>query len=155
MAKELKKAIHERIKNLCAEGDALVEDRKYANAVGKYVDALELLPKPFTDWEAATWIFGSLGEAHFKAKSYEKALSSLANAFYCPDGLGNPFLHLRFGQVNYELGQMDAAADSLARAYMGGGKELFDVENPKYYRFLKTKIAIKDSASRPRAAKKR
>ena len=36
---------------------------------------------------------------------------------------GNPFLRLRLGQVQVELGALDEAADNLTRAYMGGGRE--------------------------------
>jgi hypothetical protein len=60
----------------------------------------------------------------------------------CPGGLGNPFLHLRFGQILFESGDHDLAADELIRAYMGAGDEIFENEDPKYLNFLKTRAKI-------------
>jgi hypothetical protein len=57
-----------------------------------------------------------------------------------PDALGNPFLHLRLGQCRFELGDLDRAADELARAYMADGEDVFDGEDPKYLAFLKTRL---------------
>lgn len=59
---------------------------------------------------------------------------------HCPDGIGNPFLHLRLGQVLFDQGDQDAAADELARAYMGAGPEIFDHEEPRYFAFLSTRM---------------
>ena len=50
----------------------------------------------------------------------------------CPGGLGNVFLHLRRGEVLFELGEMESSADELMRAYMGGGPEAFAREEEKY-----------------------
>jgi hypothetical protein len=65
---------------------------------------------------------------------------NLANSMHCPDAIGNPFLHLRLGQCQWELGNLDRAADELTRAYMGAGDEIFESEDPKYLSFLKTKL---------------
>lgn len=67
---------------------------------------------------------------------------TLSFAMRCPDAMGNPFLHLRLGQCQFELAALDRAADELARAYMGGGPELFSQEDPKYLAFLKTRITV-------------
>ena len=53
--------------------------------------------------------------------------------------IGNPFLHLRLGQCHFELGNLDGAADELARAYMSAGDEIF-VGADKYFAFLKTRL---------------
>jgi hypothetical protein len=60
---------------------------------------------------------------------------------HCPKAIGNPFLHLRLGQCQFELGNLDRAADELARAYMGAGLEIFDSEDAKYFEFLKMRMA--------------
>jgi hypothetical protein len=65
---------------------------------------------------------------------------SLSLAMHCPDAIGNPFLHLRLGQCQYELGNLDQAADELARAYMGGGEEIFEEDEREYFTFLKTRL---------------
>lgn len=60
----------------------------------------------------------------------------------CPGAVGNPFLHLRLGQVLLDLGDEAGAADELMRAYMGGGAEIFSLEEPRYLAFLGTKAKL-------------
>lgn len=42
----------------------------------------------------------------------------------------------------FENENLDKAADELARAYMGGGIEIFMEDDPKYLEYLETKIDI-------------
>ncbi len=56
----------------------------------------------------------------------------------CPDAIGNPFLHLRLGQCQFELADLDKASDELIRAYMGAGKDIFSQDDAKYFKFLTT-----------------
>ena len=108
-------------------------------AFGYFSSALELLPEPRERWNAAGWILSRMGECYFRAKSYSRATTLYADLMYCPGALGNPWVHLRKGQVHFETGQLDRAADDLMRAYMGGGKAIFGHEDPKYYEFLRTR----------------
>jgi hypothetical protein len=59
----------------------------------------------------------------------------------CTGAIGNPFLHLRLGQVQFELGNHARAADELSRSYMGAGSEIFAKDDEKYFNFLKTKVS--------------
>lgn len=132
--------LHEKITELSKAGDALVEKKQYRAAVEKYVEALELLPEPITDWEACTWLLTAIGDAHFLAGNYEYARKALSDAMHCPRAIGNPFTHMRLGQAQFELGNMDRAADELARAYIREGLKIFEGENPKYVRFIKSRL---------------
>jgi tetratricopeptide (TPR) repeat protein len=136
---ELDDDVHERIQALCAEGDALAQQANYPAALTKYWAAWELLPEPRTDWDAATWILAAIGDANFLGGDFAAGRDNLAMAMHCPDAIGNPFLHLRLGQCQYELGNLDGAADELARAYMGAGAEIFEGAD-KYLAFLKTRL---------------
>ncbi len=138
MSAELPDSVHSEILRLSAEGDAQAEKGSYEKAALRYSEALELLPEPKTDWEACTWLLASIGDAHFNAKKYEQAKIALADAMHCPDAIGNPFIHLRLGQSQFELGNLSRANDELARAYMVAGKEIFEDEDPKYFTHLKT-----------------
>jgi hypothetical protein len=60
----------------------------------------------------------------------------------CPAAIGNPFLHLRLGQVLLDANEHDAAADELMRAYIGGGEELFANEDVRYLAFLRTRAKL-------------
>ena len=51
---------------------------------------------------------------------------------HCPNAIGNPFIHLRLGQVQYELDDFERAKDELARALILGGSGIFEEEDLKY-----------------------
>jgi tetratricopeptide (TPR) repeat protein len=137
---QLDNNVHQRIQALCEEGDTLAADEEYAAALEKYWAAWDLLPEPRTDWEAATWILGAIGDANLLGADFTAGRDNLSMAMRCPDAIGNPFLHLRLGQCEFELGNLDRAADELARAYMVEGDEIFEDEDPKYFAFLKTRL---------------
>jgi tetratricopeptide (TPR) repeat protein len=134
--------MHEQIVDLCREGDALAAGGKPDDAKQKYIAALKLLPGEATQWEAATWIYVALGDVHFHAGNFDKAFKCFYNAVQCPKGLGNPYIHLRLGQLYFEQRHFDKAADELTRAYMGGGIDIFVEDDPKYLAFLETRITL-------------
>ena len=136
---ELSEAIHFEIQRLSAEGDALASVRKYSEAIPVYWKAWDLLPEPKTEWEAATWLLAAIGDANFLGQDYTAGKDNLTTAMHCPGAIGNPFLHLRLGQCQLELGVLDRAADELMRAYMGAGTDIFKDQDPKYLRFLQSK----------------
>ena len=130
---QLDDALHQQITEHCERGDHSAESEQYLEAVGHYDQAWSLLPEPKTQWEAATWILASIGD------DFAAAHEALTACMYCPGAIGNPFIHLRLGQAQFELGNEPRAADELMRAYMGAGPEIFEDEDPKYLRFLATK----------------
>ena len=95
--------------------------------------ALNVLPEPRQQWNAAGWLLVAMGECSFRLQKWQSAAGPLQDAIICPGCLGNPWLHLRLGQVRFELGDERRAADELARAYMGGGREVFEGEDQKYF----------------------
>jgi len=140
MRGELPDAVHENIKRLCTENDSLADARRFAEAKSCFDQALSLLPVPPHEWEAATWIYTALGDTHFLAAEYEKARTALTHVMLCPKALENPFIWLRRGQVFFELGDTRQAEDSLASAFMLGGKDIFNGEDPKYADFILPKL---------------
>lgn len=135
---ELPGDVHQQITTLSAAGDALAEQGDFPAALEKYWAAWDFLPEPQTDWEAATWLLAAIGDANFLGGDYAAGRDSLSNAMHCPGAIGNPFLHLRLGQCQFELDNEQRAADELARAYMGAGAEIFQNEDPKYFGFLQS-----------------
>jgi tetratricopeptide (TPR) repeat protein len=140
MPNELPGETYSRVQCLCQEGDMLADQALFGEAVSKYEEALELLPIPISQWEASTWILTAIGDACFRKKDYQKAVRSLLDTMNCPGAVGNPFIHLRLGQAQLELGNDILAKDELARAYMGGGKEVFHGEDPKYFELVTTTL---------------
>lgn len=138
---EMTDELYARITALCAEGDALAEeDDGLADAKLKFEEALQLMPGDPLDWEMGTWIFCALGDMAYLSGDLAVAHEHFNSAVRGPGGLGQPFIHLRLGEIAFEDGRMDRAADELTRAYMGAGLEVFELEDPKYLAFLRTKI---------------
>jgi tetratricopeptide (TPR) repeat protein len=132
VSQELDQELHRRVAELCERGDAHVEAGELDLAVEKYEEALSLLPPPMSRWNASTWILTALGDAFFLKKEWRQARSALDDATRCPRGLDNPFIHLRLGQIELELGNRGRAIDELGRAYLGAAEEIFAGEDPKY-----------------------
>ena len=140
--KEIEDKIHEEIKSLSQSGDALAEAEDYTQALVQYWNAFDLIPEPKNEWEATTWVLAAIGDANFLSKDYQAGIDNLSNAMYCPNAIGNPFLHLRLGQCLFEMEFLDQAADELIRAYALEGEELFSEDDPKYLDFLRTRIEL-------------
>lgn len=134
--------MHDQIADLCREGDALASAGRPDDARQKYIAALKLLPGESRQWEAATWIYVALGDVHFRSQDVDKAFKCFYNAVQCPNGLGNPYIHLRLGQLYFEQNNFDKAADELTRAYMGGGIDIFMEDDPKYLAFLESILSL-------------
>jgi tetratricopeptide (TPR) repeat protein len=139
---ELDDALYQQIMKHCEEGDEAVEEDDYDSAIHAFQQAFDLLPEPYQEWEASTWVLFSLGEAQFFNEDYTAAKESLAAVMHCPGAIGNPLIHLRLGQAQYELGNLVKAKDELMRAYMGQGEEIFDGEDEKYLAFLKQEVDL-------------
>jgi hypothetical protein len=136
---ELSDSVHAEIKRLCAVGDEHAGRRAYPDALASYWAAWDLLPEPKTEWEAATWVLVAIGDANYLGGDFVAGRDNLSNAMRCPGAIGNPFIHFRLGQCQFEVGNHDRAADELMRAYMGVGREIFDQDDPKYFQFLQSR----------------
>jgi len=147
---ELPEETHTEIQRLSAAGDQRAEASQFAEALQLYWAAWDLLPEPKTQWEAATWILAAVGDANFLSGDYEAGRDNLSQAMHCPDAVGNPFLHLRLGQCQFELGALDRATDEFMRAYMGDGGTVFEGQDPKYLHFLQTKAKGVSPPKKPR-----
>jgi tetratricopeptide (TPR) repeat protein len=141
-ADELPLAIHDLITRSCADGDRLAELGDYEAAIGEYNKAWALVPEPKNRWNASTWILAAIADAAWLGGFRTSAREALDYAMTCPDAIGNPFLHLRRGQVLFEQDEIDAASDELMRAYMGAGAEIFANEDAKYLQFLGTRAEL-------------
>jgi tetratricopeptide (TPR) repeat protein len=134
---ELPPDLYERLKEHCDLGNAKCELEQYREAIEDYQNALLLIPEPIEEWEASTWVLVALGDCYFLLGDFPAAHGYLSHAMVCPGALGTPFIHLRLGEVQLELGNEARAKDELARAYMGGGPEIFESEEPKYLAYLR------------------
>lgn len=146
---DLHDELHSKIVAHSEAGDALADEGKYPQALAEYWKAFDLIPEPKTDWNASTWVLAAIGDANFSGGDFKAGVDNLSNVMHCPDAIGNAFLHLRLGQCQFEVGNLDRAADELTRAYALEGEELFAEDDPKYLAFLKTRIEINPPAKKP------
>ena len=138
LSDQLDDELHGRIVALSEEGQALEEEERWAEAISKFQEALALVPEPKAKWEATTWLFMGIGDDAFQSGQYDRAREAFRQAMLCPGAIGNPFVHLRRGQVFFEVGDIKSADEELTGAYMLAGAEIFEREDPKYFEHLKT-----------------
>lgn len=126
-----------KINKICDKGENLLDAGNFANAILVFEEALAALPEPYIEWEISTMIVGAIGDAYFYQANYTEALAQFELACLTPDGLNNPFIHLRLGQCYWQLGAFEKAKTELARAHKLEGDALFEDEEPVYLAFLK------------------
>lgn len=134
----------ETIRHITFQANDHVKHGRLSDAIQLYWNAYDLIPDPKEEYEASTWVLGSIGDANFISGDFAAGKDNLSAAMHCPNAIGNPFLHLRLGQCQFELGDLERAADELTRAYMSAGAEIFQ-EDEKYYKFLQSKIQPPES----------
>jgi tetratricopeptide (TPR) repeat protein len=140
-SRELDEETYEELKLMCEEGDALAGQGRTEEALAAFREAWRLVPEPWQEVDAARWVLAAMGDMLFLLGRFEEARRVLSDALHSPDAVGNPFLHLRLGQCQLELGDEARAADELARAFLLEGRELFEGEDPRYLAFVLSKLA--------------
>ncbi|WP_070221504.1 MULTISPECIES: hypothetical protein [unclassified Janthinobacterium] len=139
---EIDEKTHKTIQELCALGDKFANSREFESAIAEYNKAWDLIPDPKNEWNAATWVLAAIADSAYLAGYKTSAREALEYAMTCPRAIGNPFLHMRYGQVLFDAGELDAAAEELMRAYMGAGKDIFSAEDSKYLVFLGSRAKL-------------
>lgn len=137
---ELERKLAKRLDELAERGNDYVDNEQYREALDAFALALTLIPHPIEDWEASTWFLIAIGETQFFAGAYSESIASMARAKKCPGGLDNSLLYLRMGQAQFESGDKKGAEESLMRAYMSGGREMFSDEDSKYWEIIEPHV---------------
>ena len=128
------------IDKLAQQGFVQAKRGNYPQALDLYWKAFDLIPEPKTNWEATTLVLTAIGDANFHTHDFKAGMDNLKNALHCPNAVGNPLFHLRLGQCQFELGNLDRATDELTRAYSLRGEKIFQSDDPKYLNFILKKI---------------
>lgn len=133
---DLDDATADELDDLVRAGTEKLEAGEVEAAREKFEAGIALLPEPKHHWVAATWLFASVANIHFDAGRWQEARDNFAAAIESPSGVGNPFVQLRLGQAEYELGNMEEALHRLLFARLRGPAGLMNDEDPKYAEFL-------------------
>lgn len=125
---ELPELLYDQVEALSEQGSELFDNGQFDNAASAWMQALNLLPEPKSDWDACTWLCSSLGDAHYQLGQFEAAKQFLFDALNGPDGQASPFTHYRLGQTEVKLGNLGSAKSHLLQAYMLDGETIFGGE---------------------------
>nr|WP_256873354.1 hypothetical protein [Pseudomonas taiwanensis] len=115
----------------------MMDDEHFDAAIEQWTQALDLLLEPKVAWEAYMWLSASIGDAQYQKMNYELACNSFLDALNAPGGVENPFVHFRLGQCQLILGNETLGVESLLKAYMLDGEDIFMAEDDGVT-FLKT-----------------
>lgn len=144
---DLDDAIAKELDVLVQEGTDLLEAGKDEAAREKFEAGIALLPEPKHHWVASTWLYASVANIHFDAQRWEDARENFAAAMKSPSGTGNPFIQLRMGQSEFELGNMGEAFHRLLFARMRGPQGLLDEVDAKYGEFVDAEAARREQGA--------
>ncbi len=138
MIADLPDSIYAQVEKLSLRGnDSLDEKGDWKGAVRVWKQALGLLPKPDTDWEAGCWLHTSIGEAYIEGEDTDSAMIHFNFALQSVGGIENPLIQYRIGQILFDDGDIDSAKDYLLRAYMLDGAEIFKDDGEEYLKLLR------------------
>ncbi len=130
-------ALDDSIAGLLAEGDRLADEDRHDDALARYMEAWSLIPEPKNECEASRQVLAAIGDTHYRTGAFAPATEAFNAALLCPGGLGDGFLYLRLGQCEFELGDLEFAAEHLTQALEVEGEDIFDGEDLKYLEFLR------------------
>ena len=134
------KDLQKTITGIARKAKSLALQGAFESAIAEYTQGLELLAEPKHASEYAVMLFSGIAEAYYLQGLWDDALKYFGEAIRSEGGLGDPYIHLRLGQIRYRKGEMEKAADELMRAYMGSGKIIFEGEDPMYYALIRSHI---------------
>ena len=137
---ELSDEVYDKITALSEKGDEYAEKEQFTSALKQYEEALNLLPEPKTDWEAATWLYTAIGDVHYNKQELDQAMSAYQKALMSPDGTGNPYIWFSIGQIFFEEENFEKAKTHFMSAYLLDGEEIFEGENPEYFGLINEEV---------------
>ncbi|MCC2591912.1 hypothetical protein LKO27_00510 [Tessaracoccus sp. OS52] len=122
--------VHAEVTRLFEEGSNYEDLNAPDAAVECHIKALELLPAPRTQWEAATLVYTALADALGALNRWGEAFDALQLALQSPGGRENGYVWLRLGDAHKADGRTPQALEAYTSAYMLEGEELFE-DNPE------------------------
>lgn len=125
---ELPDAVYDQITALSEQGNEELDAGYPDRAIRSWSKAINLLPEPRFVWDAAGWLYASIGDAYWQAGKANDARDALINAVRSSGTQDNPFVFYRLGEVQLSLGDEKNAIENLLKAYMLAGNEIFETE---------------------------
>jgi tetratricopeptide (TPR) repeat protein len=133
-----------QVRNKLADGEICFDGKDYDGALAIYREAFHLIPEPRVDHGESTQVIAAIGDCFCQLGDFEKSLDAFEDVLLCPGGAANPFIRLRRGQVCHHIGDAKRAQTELVCAYMNGGLEVFEGEDPMYLELIRDSISALD-----------
>jgi tetratricopeptide (TPR) repeat protein len=125
---DLPDSLYDEVTRLSELGNEYADDSQFDFAINSWRDALALLPAPIDQWDAASWLHASIGDANWQAGRPKATKEAMFDALNCVGGVENAFIHFRLGQAAERLGERDLAVQSFMKAYMLDGDRIFEAD---------------------------
>lgn len=119
--------IYDQIQLLSTEGNRAMDQRQLEQAVELWLDALDLLPEPKAQWQAAFWLNASLGEAYYQLGQFDQAIVVLNEAALYPEAQDNPYPFYMLGKAYWRL-KHERSVEYLLKAYDLDGEGIFSAD---------------------------
>jgi hypothetical protein len=131
--------IQEQLEALAERADAAFEADDYARAKELFLKAFYLLPEPRYEWPQGGILLDGASLAKLLAGDGHGVLELLRDGLEAPV-MNSPLINLRIGQAFLIGEDEDTAANHLLFALLGGGRAVFDTEDPVFYEFATERI---------------
>ena len=141
---ELSEKLYEAITNLLDEGDELVERGKYKEAIAYYEEAMNRLPEPKEDWTLFDTIAICIGDSYYEMGEYIVADRFYTMSLTRGSGIENPYVWYVKGRNLIKLGNKEEGVDTLMRAYMLDGTDVFDTADGEFLSYIEPYIGAEN-----------
>ncbi|GAA1702451.1 tetratricopeptide repeat protein [Propioniferax innocua] len=123
-----------QVQQIVAELQEAMDAERWDDAIGLCQRALGLLGDE-READGSMWFLAHMGDAYMDKGQWAEARDTFFRATQAPGGMENPYVQLRLGECEYELGNTRAAANGLIAARMQV-PDILDEEPPRYRTFL-------------------
>ena len=140
--------IQHKLANFYKKGIQLEKEKRYDEALLVWQEGYSLIPEPRWRFDISSEFLAAMGDVYFLRKGMYREAYECFDTMRGYGGFGNPYVMLRMGECCLELGDMESAAEYLRRAWLEGGKEIFEPDENgeddgrKYYEFLLKQLNI-------------
>lgn len=111
----------------------------YARARELYLEAFYLLPEPRYEWLQGEILLDGASAAMLAAGDGHGVLELLRDGLEAPV-MNSPVINLRLGQAFLVTDDEDTAANHFLFALLGGGRAVFEQDDPIFYEFATERI---------------
>lgn len=125
----------QRITELSEKGNVLMDAGEYSKARELFLEAFSMVQEHWG--ETALWLDAAIGDSYYQEGQYEKALKYFQDAYYAIGGKLNDYVLFMNGMCYFNLGNKKDAWYYLRGAYVIGGLEMFEDEDPECIQLAK------------------